>query len=388
MNTPCIVSTIVFLVAGPFAHSADPKPAWTYPKTIALDGVKVSLSSPVLVARSQGYCWFPTLARTSNGDLLAVMSNYADVHTTNATALAAWSSNGGLTWSKTQPAQYGDSPLSLPNGDLLLLPYYLKARKEAIAAPYQLVSKGKRELRLLDEEVTVSGWPKPLGSFEPKFGLAGFVFNGQTLTLKDGTFLAQLYGYFAKDTRYSLVAVESKDGRAWKVRSIVAGPDCPLKGGEGPCESALCRLKDERLMCVFRMNSGEKYGQCFSRDEGKTWTAPVAMDAFSVQPSLAVLKDGTVVLSGGRPGLYLWINRAGDGKTWQRIDVQGHHNTCQPKEPIQKTDHTSSYTEVVAVDDSQLLYIYDRIPNGWAAIQKDAKETNSVWVVRIRLEMP
>jgi hypothetical protein len=365
------------------AESAE-KPAWTYPKTVDLDGL-ASLSSPVLVTRSQGYCWFPTLVRTGTGDLLALMSNYADVHTSTATALSAWSSDGGLTWSKTKQVQYGDSSLQLPNGELMLLPYYLRPRKDVIAAPYQLVPKGKRELRVVEEGVTVSGWSKPLGSFEPKLGLAGFVFNGQTLTLKDGGFLAMLYGYFEKDKRYSLVAVESKDGKSWKVRSLVAGPDCKLKGAEGPCESAACRLKDQQLMCVFRMNGGEKYGQCFSRDEGKTWTEPAAMDAFSVQPSLVVLKDGTVILSGGRPGLYLWINRDGDGKSWQRVNLQTHHNTCKPMEQIIKSNHTSSYTEVVAVDDAELLVIYDRIPNGWAAIPKDSKESNSVWVVRIRL---
>src|SRR5262249_9979512 len=168
-----------------------------------------------------------------------------------------------------------------------------------------------------------------------------------------------------KDTkRYSLVTAESSDGVEWKVRSVVAGDDCPLKGAEGPCEAALCRLADGRLMCVFRLAGNVPYGQTWSEDEGKTWTQPAAMsEGFSVQPSLAGLKDGTVGLSGGRPGLYLWVNTDGTGKLWQRVDLQAHHNTCQPKEPIDKPDHTSSYTEVVGLDEKHLLFIYDRVPN-------------------------
>ena len=51
-----------------------------------------------------------------------------------------------------------------------------------------------------------------------------------------------------------------------------------------------------------------------------------------------------------------------------------------------KDNHTSSYTEVVSLDETHVLYIYDRIPNGWAALPKDAAETNSVWVMRLTVE--
>src|SRR5262249_5677966 len=249
-----------------------------------------------------------------------------------------------------------------------------------MGAPYQICPSGKKELQVVKEGVTVSGWPRPDQSFAPKLGLAGFVFNGQTVALKDGNYLATLYGNFKDTKRYCLMAAASPDGVHWKIRATVADENCKLKGTEGPCEAALCRLKDGRLMCVFRLASNVPYGQCFSSDEGKTWTEAVAMAGpFSVEPSLAVMKDGAVVLSGGRPGLFVWFNADGTGKTWQRIDLQANHNACVPKEPIDKGNHTSSYTEVVAVDDRHLLCIYDRIPHGWERIPKDSAQTNSVW---------
>ena len=139
-------------------------------------------------------------------------------------------------------------------------------------------------------------------------------------------------------------------------------------------------------MCVFRLASNVPYGQCFSSDEGRTWTDARAMDGpFSVQPSLAVRADGSIALSGGRPGLFLWLNRAGDGLKWDRIDLLAHHNASLPAEPIKSPGNTTAYTEVVALDDTHLLVIYDRFSNGWAALPANSAETNSVWIVRVTL---
>src|SRR5262249_13037199 len=136
-----------------------------------------------------------------------------------------------------------------------------------------------------------------------------------------GEYLATMYGYFKDEKRYSLALLESKDGRDWKFRSLIAGADCQLAGGEGPCESVTVRLKDGRLMNVFRLASNVPYGQTFSDDDGLTWSEPKAMsEAHSVQPSLAVMPDGSLILTGGRPGIFAWINRAGDGQAWQQVD--------------------------------------------------------------------
>src|SRR5262245_40652001 len=211
MTSRTLLLPLLLATVGP-APAPDPPPAWKFTRTETLTGLKASLSAPVLVARSRGYCWFPTLVRLDDGALLALMSNYADVHTNSATAFVSWSTDGGLTWSDKRAALYGDGPLKLPGGDHLLLPYYLKPVKDGLGAPYQLILKGKREVRVVKEGVTVTGWPKPTGTFEPKLGLGGFVFNGQTVTLKGGGFLATLYGYFKDEKRYSLLAVERKAG--------------------------------------------------------------------------------------------------------------------------------------------------------------------------------
>ena len=228
---------------------------------------------------------------------------------------------------------YAETMLRLKNGDEMLLPFNLYPDGEAMRGWHQIVSgkKGERKVTFTDKSITVSGWPRPDRSFNEKLGLSGFGFNGHGLMGKSDEYLATMYGYFKDEHRYSLVMVESTDGLAWKFRSLIASFDCPLAGGEGPCESQTVRLKDGRLMNIFRLASNVPYGQTFSDDDGRTWSAPVAMqDAHSVQPSLAMMRDGSIVLTGGRPGIFAWINRAGDGRDWLEVDLQSHRNEYHP----------------------------------------------------------
>lgn len=401
-----LAAIIVTLAFGLLAQQTNAKEStaetakqWVTKATVDLDRLRVSLSQPVLVHSRKDFLWFPTLLRMNDGRLLAIMSDYADVTTNVSTARASWSTDGGLSWGPLAKIGYSDSHITRSDGTQVLLPYYLFPRDEGvIGAACQTIAAESSEIVKFKPGVRVSNWPRAQRSFDKKLGLAGFVFNGGTVALKDGGYLAALYGYFGDEKRYSLVAAESRDGLDWKVRSIVAGADCPVKGAEGPCESAFCRLRDGRIMCAFRLSGALPLGQCWSSDEGRTWTPAVEMAGpFSVQPSLAVLKDGTVALSSGRPGLYVWFNVDGTGKSWQRVDLASHHNWFRSADPIEGSstqtpgvadDYTSSYTETVVLDDKHLLCIYDRIPPGWNAkpLPTEASLPNSVWVVRLTVE--
>ena len=255
---------------------------WLDMKTIKLKGLSVTLSQPVLVARSKERLWFPTLINLEKGKLLAVMSNVPDAIVPPKSS-AAWSSDGGLTWRCDKPLDglYSDlSALRLKNGDRLLLPFYLFTVRgtNGVTGTCPIVRQGQSAIEMVEKGVSVTGWPRACGSLgELGQGrtLAGFVFNGQNVELKGGGYLATLYGYFEGPKHYSLLAAESANGRDWRIRSVIADETSKHQyvGAEGPCESALCRLKDGRLMCVFR-NCGP-YWQCWSQDEGKTWTDPV-----------------------------------------------------------------------------------------------------------------
>jgi hypothetical protein len=349
---------------------------WKPNRTVQIDGLRVTVSEPVLVAKSTGSLWFPTLARVNGDRWLVVMSDKRDEHTDEQTGVFAQSDDGGLSWGKPGRIPiYSECPVAL-HDELLLLPNYLYPQADgSIGARYLLAPhEGGTEVRV-KESATVGGWPRPLGELaDPKLHIAGFVFNGQSVALKDDRHLVTLYGRFKGTTRYALVVATSRDGRSWQYRATVADEACKLPGKEGPCEAALCRLRDGRLMCVFRMDGGAPYGRSFSTDEGRTWSEPDTLKAGSVQPSLAVMPDGLVALSGGRPGVSVWFDVDGDGNRWQ------------PLELLPPAEKTSAYTEIVPVDDHNLLCVFDRIPHGWDAIPAESKDVNSVWVVRLTVQ--
>ena len=295
--------------------------AWQPGSTVKLKSLEVGLSKPVNVYRSKGYVWFPCLYRHTNGDILAFATNYPDTYQKPTTCLASWSKDGGLTWSPTFAGIYGDILLPRPNGDVICLPYYLYHRAGGVGNAYQVLVHGSQQIRQEPEGLTITGWPRP-DKRDPKIpDLSGFTFNGDAVPLKDGSYIATLNGFFKGGKRTALGVAQSSDGVKWKYLSTVADENSPLDGEDGPSEASLCRLKDGRIMCVFRTASYVKYGQAFSSDEGKSWTGVRRMDGpGSVQPSLATMPDGVVSLSGGRPGIFLWLNAAGDGLTWEQVD--------------------------------------------------------------------
>lgn len=370
--------------------------------TIRLKSVEVRLSQPVNVMRSKGHLWFANLVRRHNGDVFAWATNYPDANQRSSTCLTSWSHDNGQTWSAPQESHYGDIFVKRNNGDLVWLPYHLYHRPEGMGGDYRILPATDDVFRNETSGLVITGLPHADRRNPKHPGLAGFVFNGDAISASDHGYLATLYGAFAGQKTSAVLLAHSKTGLQWHIRSIIADKTSGLMGKNGPSESALCRLKDGRLMCVFRLKSYARYGQTFSSDDGKTWSAARQMDVpFSVQPSLVALPDGTVTLSGGRPGLYLWINTDGDGLTWEQVDLRENHNRTTPadyihesiniteKTPLHHLRHqTTSYTQTVMLDDSHLLVAYDRGPNGGDKVEPISPETNSVWVVRVELQPP
>ena len=374
---------------------------WEEGQTYHANGLKVRLSQPRLVLRSKGFLWFPSMHQLSGERLCIILSTYADQAQDVTPGVVLFTKDGGITWSQPIETSYGEMAISRPDGSTLLLSYYLRLQSSdcATGRAYR-IPKDQERVEAVEQPVQVRSWPRKIGPLDADLGnpkaewkLASFVFNGQSVLSQDGkTHLATLYGRFAGTRRYSLVLAESPDGLKWTIRSVVADETCKLAGQEGPCESALVRLKDGRLLCVFRLDSALDYGHCFSDDDGKTWSTPKNLTGtYSVQPSLSVSPSGMLLLSGGRPGLFLWINRQGDAAHWDKIDLVRHHNQWIKDEPILKAvagfdSNSSSYTEVRWLDERRFLVVYDRLAYGWKAIPANSKATNSIWIVHGRVE--
>ena len=236
-----------------------------------------------------------------------------------------------------------------------MLPFYLALRPDGtLAAPYNLIRKGERKLETIDG-VAVAGWPEPVAStMADGTVVGGFGFDGQIVKLKNGHYFTTLYGAY-RSGGIRIVGAESSDGIHWACAGTIARRSGKVnERGEGPTEAALCRLRDGQALCVYRLDSDLTYGQTWSSDEGRSWTEPVeCRGPRSVEPSLAVLDDGTVILSGGRPGLKLWLDQNGTGEDWQEIDIGKY------RYKFIKNSDTTGYTELAVVDNAHLLYAYD-----------------------------
>lgn len=396
---------------------------WPAGRTYGLESLRVTLSAPVLVGRGRAAFNFPKIMALRNGELLLHIEVTPETWDRERND-AFWSTDGGLSWDSPRSVPFATSArVLLPSGDLILLPYRTYPRPGGIGGPCAIIPSGKREVKFIRDGVTVTGWPRPPVSSKEqlKYGQASFVFDGQTVNLKDGKYLVTLNGWLEQPgtkngfaawglgPKTCVVAAESEDGFHWKIRSVIADEHWRLSGAEGPNEASLCRLNDGRLLCLFRSYGwGLIYGQTWSSDEAKTWTEPVYSDyAWSVDPRLAVVKDGTVVLSGGRPGVLMWFSADGTGKDWQLIDLIDHHNSFYPKDPIARyssapggalyanSGGSTGYTEVMAVDESHVLCVYDKSPLYSKAQMRgeilapanvkgtgDARDSWSVWIVR------
>jgi hypothetical protein len=253
---------------------------------------------------------------------------------------------------------------------------------------------------------TISGLPKPV-AFNPNAVQLGnlsqvvMLVHGDVIEI-DGGVLTTVYLRFDGDTQYSVATVTSRDGgRTWRYLATVAGPDAVPGMREGPCEPSMIRLENGDLMCVARVGGGADQGliRQYSSDNGKTWTAPDRLDAFSVDPTLRRLENGVIFLAAGRPGIDLWFSTDGRGAEWQKIDLVDYHNAHFPDPghqivPARTTDRqkrhdedqTTAYTWAIEDSPNKLLFVYDRLPFGWHPVPADSPEQSRIHLLPIEVE--
>ena len=221
----------------------------------------------------------------------------------------------------------------------------------------------------------------------------------------------------------TLGVYRSLDGKAWEYLSTVVswhrtiGPD-GIPCDEGPNENDFVRLPDGSFFVVVRADSGDGVPRRLLRAyfsvtslDGKVWSAPKVMTATdgslmgSARPRLLLLgktvngrRLGPLVLTGGRPGLYLWTNTAADGKAWETINLAAAHNAALgPDQPaslrfcdpfVNASLATSvkregictlsmSYNSLVRISDCDAMVLYSKAARSFTGAMSSCSSTQA-----------
>jgi len=238
-------------------------------------------------------------------------------------------------------------------------------------------------------------WPQDVLKWKNHTTL--MMFSRSILELADGSLLATMYGNFDADItddkvrtdfnygyakiRYRTVLVRSTDGGInWDYYSTVAyQPDAP---GEGFDEPVIARTSDGDLLCVLRRGTAMTLVCCRSSDDGRTWSKAALLPEYakSVFPDLALMSNGVLACSCGRPDNQILFSVDGTGRAWTSptvIYTDPHYpNPCS----------TCGYTAIREVKPGRLLYVYSYLEN---AIKPGAtSQIRGIWIDVRRKQTP
>lgn len=209
------------------------------------------------------------------------------------------SDDGGKTWSDPVPmidTEWDDrSPaaVQLPDGTL-------------VATFFTYPSPGVGVIRSFDDGKTWEQTPRMIRA--PFHALAT---DGPPIVMPDGSLLLAAYGHEKEGDKYEAIGIFSSSdrGETWKHLASI-------RAQQEMTEPGLARLKDGTLVVITRSEGAVSW----SKDNGKTWTAPQNIGARIFDPWLLTLKDGKLLCLHGsyhRPerGLRAFVSNDG-GKSW------------------------------------------------------------------------
>ena len=385
-------------------------------KKITLDGLRVILHKPRVVAeRSHGHCWYPDLLKFSTGELMLNHSLNADsndnLHDSQAVYL---STDEGRSFNTTYDVNGfhnsgGEPRISLSDGRILGLSTFFKLDRQSpqsFRTHHWSYSQGGRCYCVEPWGVVIEGLPDRVG-IGGSLGTSWAQMScfSDILVLEDGAWLSTLSVTYCGKERASIVTIISHtEGRCWQYLSTVAVPDDAPNGLEGFGEPCLVKLADSDLMCVMRVGQHHKQPdqwlrRIYSSDGGRSWSAIDILPAYSVAPQICRLDNDVLVLSTGRPGIFLWLSADVRGTQWHCVDVVDWHNkvldepshikipTSGTMNPVSALKgQTTSYTAILEVSPNRILLVYDRTPYGWQPVPKDSGEHSQIYLLEAEIQ--
>ncbi|MBI4026320.1 MAG: exo-alpha-sialidase [Verrucomicrobia bacterium] len=265
------------------------------------------------IISAPSYCWFPNVLSKESGKLIVKYVCRPD-HLPGVNERArpsrhqAESDDDGRTWKNHRPVEpgHGRPAVKLPDGRWCSFPHVTNALPDGRIMPREQACPDSFTLRL-----TATDQHEEL--VQARVDMAGY--NGgrmplaldQLLALKDGGYLLFADGILPGDERSSMLVLASDDLRRWRAVAVPMRDDGLRE--EGYCEAAAVQLANGRILMVARTGGfNQALMKSVSDDNGRTWSPPERTGLCGVAPQLRTLRDGTLFLTIGRPGIILAVS--------------------------------------------------------------------------------
>ena len=386
-------------------------------KKIDFRGLRVTLQKPRVVAeRSQGRCWYPDLLKFSTGELMLNHSLNADRNDNPQDTQAVYlSTDEGHSFDMTYDVNGfhnsgGEPRICLDDGRIVGTSGFFKLDQQSpqsFRTHYWSYSQGGMRYCVEPWSVLVDGLPRRVAVAERSGDMARMSGFSDILALDENTWLSALSVIYIGEERASIVAIVSHDeGRRWQYMSTIAVPNDAPTGLEGFGEPCLVRLADGDIMCVMRVGQHHKQPdqwlrRAYSNDAGRSWSAADTLPAYSVAPQICRLDNEVLVISTGRPGIFLWLAEDSLGIQWSSVDLVKWHNKAldEPSHinipaptssgigPLSaKKGQTTSYTAMVEMSPNCIFVVYDRVPLGWQTLEKNSGEYSQIYLLEAEIQ--
>ncbi len=218
--------------------------------------------------------------------------------------------------------------------------------------------------------------------------------SGQIGRLQHGNLIQSVNFNTVGNLAMGVAAFGSKDGLLWHWLNVAALPDDLPHPTIGASETAIAVLMDGSVLIVIRTGNGFHAHEPLyatrssAASAGRVWSKPAAMEAqvsgssrpWGVKPTLLQIPSGPLLLTTGRPGLFLWVS-FDNGSSWTANNIAAAHNAAlRPSDPGRFSSkcvlaaqvqgpgeaETTAYTSLVAsVHGADAVVCYDRLAHGW-----------------------
>jgi hypothetical protein len=344
----------------------------------------VRIGKTVEISSSHRYLWFPTVHYFADGTILVGMRMSPDEWNPEGEFSAyCLSKDKGVTWSQRYTMGAGANAdgsytrFPLEDGGLMQLWNWLEPDPAGQAKLFHgtvtRYLRGGLDIEQSRDAVVQFAEPIYMVPAElydrhtqdtSKMQMYPDVWTfGSIVKALNGDLLSTMHARLERDHKYyrNMLLRSSDGGKSWKQYSTISSVESdekpwPGMGEEGPDETGIVRLADNRLYAIFRTGESGYLGQAWSSDDGKTWSRAESTPFKGVAPRIMRLSNGVLACTYGRPGpVTIMFSLDGTGRKWTNIT------------PI-FTGMSTRYTDLIEVEPGKVLVVYDSVPYGWDPI--------------------